>query len=247
MKKIFTLLVIALTSIQVMARDLDGVLSITQIGKANYLVEVDGRIVNDRNGEIFLDNMAPGKHFVQVYYWKETRSRGWFRNDRQKQFIYNNAIYVKPRTHTDIIINRFGKVFVDENMINDVYDRRDGDRDRDWDRDRDRGRDYDRDNRDGYFNAMDLRSFEMLVQTMKRESFDNGKTSIAFQAIDRNYFTSEQVKQLMNTMSFDKGKVEVAKAAYRKTIDKNNFFIVYDALSFSSSKAELVDFVRTSK
>ena len=46
---------------------------------------------------------------------------------------------------------------------------------------------------------------------------------------------------------FESNKLEVAKSAYRKTVDKQNYYQLNDALTFSSSKEELARFIRESR
>jgi hypothetical protein len=55
------------------------------------------------------------------------------------------------------------------------------------------------------------------------------------------------VKELMLLFSFENNKLDIAKSAYRKTIDKQNYLNVNDALTFSSSREELVRFIRESR
>jgi hypothetical protein len=45
--------------------------------------------------------------------------------------------------------------------------------------------------------------------------------------------------------NFEYNKQEIAKQAYSKTLDKQNYRCVADALSFSSSKSELARFIRS--
>ena len=55
-----------------------------------------------------------------------------------------------------------------------------------------------------------------------------------------------QVKELMSLFTFENNKLELAKYAYRKTVDQKSYFQVMDALTFSSSKDELARFIRES-
>ena len=68
--------------------------------------------------------------------------------------------------------------------------------------------------------------------------------AVARQIIDQNNFTSDQVKYLMQLFSFENNRLDIAKFAYRNTVDQRNYFVVYDALSHSNSKEQLADFIR---
>jgi hypothetical protein len=58
-----------------------------------------------------------------------------------------------------------------------------------------------------------------------------------------NYFTSTQIAEVMSLFAFESYKVDVAKSGYTKTLDPQNFYIVNNQFSFSSSVNELSRFV----
>lgn len=243
MKKIFTLLTAALVTFTSFADHRDGMLTITQLGKNDICVEIDGRRYNDR--DILIRDLEPGRHTVAIY-TNERRSewKNIFDRNGRREYLYNSVIMVRPRQHIDIVINRFGKVWIDDN--NDRDDRY-GDREDDRGRGRDKDYKYDRprDNRyDDNRSAMDVRSFEMLKDALRRENFENSRLAIAKQSVERNAFSSLQVKELARLFAFENNKLELAKFAYANTIDKKNYFVVYEVFSFNSSKEELAEYVR---
>jgi len=63
--------------------------------------------------------------------------------------------------------------------------------------------------------------------------------------ISGNFFTADQVKEMMSLFAFENNKLDIAKQAYSKTIDKENYHCVSDALNFKSSKEELARFIRS--
>jgi len=253
MKKIFTLISAVLVTLTSFADHNDGMITITYLSKKQTWIEVDGKRYNNRDREIVIRDLQPGYHRIQVYTsekrndWRDIFDLG------RKQMLYNSSLYVRPRQHIDIVINRFGKVLVDERSMNDRnYDDDDRDYDRDYDRDRDRNhdkdRDYDRDGRwDNNRSPMDSRSFDMLVQALRRENFEQSRLEIAKQSIDRNNFTSLQVKQLAQCFAFDNFKLDLAKHAYSRTVDRDNYFVLNDVFSFSNSKDELAAYIRRYK
>lgn len=91
--------------------------------------------------------------------------------------------------------------------------------------------------------AMSPNDFEQLKQTINNGSFESIRLSIFKQALAYNYFTSAQVRDLMNSFWFEGSKLEMAKLAYPKTIDQNNYYIVNNGFSFSSSVNELGEYV----
>ncbi len=258
MKKIFTLLAAALVTFTSFADYSKGSITIVDNSRKQLWIEVDGfRYTNQGNRPIYIDNLRPGAHRITVY--SDKRYRDWddiFGRGGKKKIIYNSTIYTRPYTSTIINIDRNGLVLVEEKRIG-------GRDDRDWDRNRDRDRDKDRDDRDwdgnrrdndnerNYDNGfdprrspMDAQSFEMLKKALSRENFENSRLEIVKQTIDRNNFTASQVRQLALLFAFESNKLDLAKYAYHKTVDKNNYFVVYDVFSFSRSKEELVDYTR---
>jgi hypothetical protein len=71
--------------------------------------------------------------------------------------------------------------------------------------------------------------------------------AIAKVGIDQNFFTSAQAKTLLSIFSFEASKLEISKYMYGKITDPKNYFIVYNVFTFSKSKEELAEYVRTYK
>lgn len=99
---------------------------------------------------------------------------------------------------------------------------------------------------DGYNqgNVMDDNSFRQFYDMMMRnESFDDGKITMINQQMRTTMFTSVQIRDLVKAISFDNKKLALAKSMYRNCVDKNRYFMVYDAFDFESSKRELMDYI----
>ncbi|KAA2223529.1 DUF4476 domain-containing protein [Chryseobacterium sediminis] len=99
---------------------------------------------------------------------------------------------------------------------------------------------------DGYNqgNVMDNNSFRQFFDMMMRnEKFDDGKVAMINQQMRTSMFTSAQIRDLVKALSFDNKKLALAKSMYRNCVDKNRYFMVYDAFDFESSKRELMDYI----
>ena len=236
MKKFFTLLIGSLFSLSLLAFD-GSRLSISAVTSSQELsVEVDGRKFSMKDNSITLSYLSEGYHQVKVY---RQAKRGNGNSFGRNVIIYSNSVLLKRGFHLDITINRFGKVLVDERRM-DIND--------EWYNDQDDY--YDSDNggwNNGYSNVMNTREFETMKDQLRKEWFENNRLTSAKFIIERNNFTSVQVKELMLLFTFENNRLEIAKAAYRKAIDKNNYYIVNDALTFSSSKDDLARFIRQSR
>ena len=95
-----------------------------------------------------------------------------------------------------------------------------------------------------YPNVMTDNEFSQFIKAVKRDAtFDDGKIAMVLNVAKHSSFRADQIYELTNIMSFDKGKLQLAKQLYIICIDKQNFYHVYQAFSFDSSKRELSDFI----
>ncbi|MEO6671065.1 MAG: DUF4476 domain-containing protein [Ferruginibacter sp.] len=227
MKKIFTLTTTLFLTISLFAFSPKSILSISSNSRKPVRVAIDNRNWEENNSnEVVVRDIRSGYHNIKVF------SSGNKSYNRKAELIYNGNVYVKPGFHVDITINRFGKALIDERKISSTYYGDDEDN-TGWN--------------DDAKQPMNANEFDQLKQTISNGNFENTKLSIAKQTISSNYFSATQVKEMLGLFSFDNSKLEIAKATYRNCIDKGNYFIVTDALVFSSSKEELAKFLETSR
>ncbi len=73
----------------------------------------------------------------------------------------------------------------------------------------------------------------------------NGTTKLtyAINMANTNCLSASQVKQITILFFADQDKLEFAKAAYKNTVDKENFYDVYDAFAYFSTVFRLHDYV----
>jgi hypothetical protein len=93
------------------------------------------------------------------------------------------------------------------------------------------------------YQVMSPQDFYQLKYSISCKSFDNTKLTIAKQALMGNYLTSAQVSELASLMTFENTKLELAKFAYARTIDKQNYYIVNNVFTFESTIDELTDYI----
>ncbi|MBC7827915.1 MAG: DUF4476 domain-containing protein [Chitinophagaceae bacterium] len=250
MKTISTLFMAIFISLASFAIPAQSKLSITVVGHRNIQIMVDNNRYEGQENSIVLNNLQPGSHTVRVYSSRKDQRRSIWGKGNNTQLIYSSTVYVRPGYFTGITIDRYGRALVDERAI------RSNRRNDDWDDYKNDGRNNDRndryDGRDGRYNdqneynrrPVSEQSFTSMVQILRREYSENSRLVLAKQMAERNYFSAEQVKYMMQLFSFENNKLELAKFAYRNTIDQKNYFVVYDALTYSSSKEQLADFIR---
>lgn len=81
--------------------------------------------------------------------------------------------------------------------------------------------------------------FDQAFETLEAEPFDDARMRIAEQLVDHNYLTTEQVHQLIGAFSFKSNQEAIARRAYPKTYDQENYLQTFEACTFSSSKRSL--------
>ncbi|HEU4608246.1 MAG TPA: DUF4476 domain-containing protein, partial [Chitinophagaceae bacterium] len=57
------------------------------------------------------------------------------------------------------------------------------------------------------------------------------------------YFTTSQVMELLPLFAVEGLRLEFAKRIYSRTIDKDNFFQIYNLFNVSNSKSELAAYI----
>jgi hypothetical protein len=93
------------------------------------------------------------------------------------------------------------------------------------------------------YYGMSPENFSALKNSVNAQSFDSSKLTVAKQAIGSNNLTAAQVKELMTLFSYESSKLEIAKFAYGHTVDRNNYYQISDAFTYSSSVDELSGYI----
>jgi hypothetical protein len=247
MKTIFTLLLGSILTTSAFAAD-EGRLTITVSTQKNVHVVIDNRTyrLDDDDNSLILNNVRPGQHTIQVY-----RNRGNNRNNSNSRYnrnnrndiLYSSTVYVRPNYDVDIMINRFGKALVDERDLRYSND--------DWGNNGNYGNGgygnggYGNGNNNGYNQAMNENDFNQLLQKIRNQWV--GKITVARDGINKNYLTTYQVRQILQVFSSESDKLELAKLAYRNTVDQRNYTQLYDVFSFQSSRDELDQYIRNNR
>lgn len=247
MKTIFTLLSSLFLSVAVFAAPAaatahrqKSTLTVKSIDNSDIRVVLDGRRFEPNDNSIMITGLEKGSHTVKVYRQKNS---GMFNIlGKRYEMVYNTTLMVKGKTHVTLSIDRYGRSSITEQRIRGNGQWND-DRDRDFDYDRD-GKYGDYDENYGYERGMSDREFRQVLQAIEKEWLETNKLKSATHIVTTNSLTSAQVKQMVLMFGFEANKLELAKQAYRNTVDKRNYYIINDAFSFNSSKDELNRFIR---
>ena len=242
MKHFFTLISVFILSFSLSAQPDDarrssskqGRITISTLSNNPVRVIIDGRnyAANGNNNSVTINDVRAGYHTIKIYQQRSNRSSRRF--SRNMELIYDARIQVRSKVHTDIIINRFGRAFVDERQMNaDYYSDHDDDQYLD---------EYATD-----VQPMNNFNFNQFRESLRQESFDNTRLTLAQQTIDANHFSAAQVKELVRLFSFEENKLALAKYAFRNTVDRQNYSVVNEEFSYSSSKEQLAQYIREFK
>ncbi len=90
--------------------------------------------------------------------------------------------------------------------------------------------------------------FSDMLNSIKKETFNSTKLTLAKNIIkSRPCFTTGQIRDIVSEFTFESGRLEIAKFAWDYTVDRENYYRVADAFSFSSSKEELMKYIDSRK
>lgn len=243
-KTIATFLLASFTTLSLLAADITNRITVSFSGSRDYELRIDGRRYQSNNNRMYLNDMRPGRHSIQVY---ALNNRG-HRNNRP---VYSGSFTVRPQYDMYIAVDRNGRVQFDEKRTsrnNRDWNDRDDRNDRNW-RDRDdrnyrNDRDWNSNNKrwdNSYTRAMSDVDYSRLLQRVRGQWSASSKYSTAKDAFERDYFTSQQVRGLLQLISSESKRLELAKIAYRHTVDMQNYGQVYSLFSRNAQR-ELDDY-----
>lgn len=95
--------------------------------------------------------------------------------------------------------------------------------------------------------AMSTMDFNDFIKQLRAQSFDETKVNMAKQATGANCMSVSQIKAVMKEISFEQSRLDYAKFAYSYTNERNKYYMLNDAFSFSSSVDELSNYVASQK
>jgi hypothetical protein len=96
-------------------------------------------------------------------------------------------------------------------------------------------------NRDGQAGSTNI---NFLLDQIANTTFESDKKIVAKQLIDSRPLYSNEVLMIMEEMTYESTKLEIAKYAYNNTLDKQNYTIVNQGFTYSSSIKKLDRFIR---
>ncbi|MGH1338557.1 MAG: DUF4476 domain-containing protein [Aureispira sp.] len=92
--------------------------------------------------------------------------------------------------------------------------------------------------------TMGAASFERAYDRIEDASFDNEQLPLAQDLVDDNYLSAAQVRDLVLLLDFKTSQDNLARYAYPRTADQQNYSLVVEALTFMSSRQALENWLK---
>ena len=95
----------------------------------------------------------------------------------------------------------------------------------------------------GYKPMMSNEEFGQFYRSYAGKPFDKDKMETFYVAQKGMNFTTQQIVQMVKALSFDDNRLELAKTAYDNCVDRENYYKVVDAMTYSSTKEKLREYI----
>lgn len=96
----------------------------------------------------------------------------------------------------------------------------------------------------GAVTAMNDTEYNEMLRTVKKEGLEGTRLEMARTFFGNQNLSSAQVQGIMKAFSLENTRLNFAKFAYARTIDKQNYYKVYDAFNLSGSKKEISEYIK---
>lgn len=212
-------------------------LQINMFDNAAFTVSIDRQQYNTPSSTYIINNLVAGRHHLNI-----ARTMVDYFGRITNQNIFNGYVDIPYNSQVNVIVNQYGQFqVVQTNQFANSYPTngyRNGNGHRN-------GHNYQHQNHNNYQAQNQCQAVNntnqvgFVIQTMANSSFDHSKLAIAKQALATGRYTSADVLSMMQQLSFENSKLQLAKFAYRYVIDPNNYFVVNQGFTFSSSIRDL--------
>jgi len=83
-----------------------------------------------------------------------------------------------------------------------------------------------------------------IIKTLKKEPVEKNRVELAKTFFGNKWLLASMVKDAMKVFVQEPSKVAFAKFAYGRTVDKQNYYKVFDSLNLTNSKKEMNEFIK---
>lgn len=243
MKMKCTIMILAVLAVYAPMSAQSSGLSISAADNSKFVLAVDNNNYGEASTNFNVNNLAPGFHRVQMSAPSDPR----IRSIAPPEVLYDGFVFVPDSSQVTAVSPQRGQLNIVSivPILQYLYGIITGNGNNN-------GNNGNTGNGTGNFPwgwpqlpqaGMSAADFQTLMATVSSKPFESTKLDIIKQALAVNKVTSAQVAQLMGQLDFESTKLDLAKFAYGKVLDKNNYYIVNNAFDFSSSSSELSQFI----
>lgn len=245
MRKFIFALVVCFGVLSARASYLPSELTIRMWDYSLISVVFDDLTYNQFNSSHTITGISAGNHFIKIY---RNRANQYGNNYGYPKMVFSGYLNIGPgKSISGMITNDFHFMILSEvSLVPDYNNHHGGHNSNDNYYDNYNNGTNNNYNNGGYGNysiGMNDYDFMELKTMVGNTSFDDTKLTICNQAISANRVSSNQVFELMTLLTFESNKLDLAKFAYRNVIDKNRFYVVNNAFTFSSSIDDLNNYI----
>jgi hypothetical protein len=86
--------------------------------------------------------------------------------------------------------------------------------------------------------------FAAALNSIRSRGFEETRLNLAQQIVGSNWLTTVQVREMMAVFSFEQSRIALAKAAWHRVVDPQQYYLVHEAFAFDSSSRELDRYIR---
>jgi hypothetical protein len=251
MKKLISAIVIGITMLGAKANHMSA-LNLKMFDNGMFAVVLDEQPSCQQSNFFSVSGIEPGYHKLKVIRYFATP----YGFSMMQKVVYKGWINVPAKSVMYARINCHSQFDVIKIEPNFCHPHGGGHGNNDWEEDEYGSSEYGYNNEEHHGNGwapappappmpmcMTYESFMQLKNSIASRSFEDSRMEVARQALSGNYFTSTQIATLTHLFTFESNRLEFAKAAYGKTIDRQNYFLVNDAFAFENSISALNEYI----
>lgn len=230
MKKIIFTLMLLWSFISVKAYNYQAsALTLNLFDNAAFTLTFDNNTYNTPSNTYNVHNIMPGNHFIQVVKMANSYGPG---HCAMPVVVYSGYVSVPAASQVYASVSGINQLTI--NSIQPLYTVNNGGC----------NNGYNGNTQYGPVPAyMSDADFSALKGSVNSKSFDSSKLTVAKQAVASDRLTARQVAELMDLFSFESTKLDLAKYSYRHVVDPQNYYVVNDSFTFSSSITELDQYI----
>lgn len=243
MKRMIFTLMLMWSFIAVKANYQASFLTLSMYNNEAFTLTFDNSFFNTPSNTYNINNVIPGNHFVKVVKMPVNNPYG---PCGLPLVVYSGYVNIPAGSQVSAMISGINQISMNVQPLypvynngydNNVYNNSDS-----WNNGYGSGYGH-CGNSTQYPVYMSDHDFSMLKSSIESKSFESSKLTVAKQGIKGNKLSSRQVAELMKLFTFESTKLEIAKYAYGLVADKQNYYLVNDSFTFSSSISELDQYI----